>query len=86
VKLADLEARGETCSVEEAALVLGVSRGVAYEAARCGGLPALRLGKRLVVPLSRLRALLDGEVTDGRTIDSAPAVLDSGCDPDADSR
>jgi excisionase family DNA binding protein len=59
MKLIDLEARGETCTVEEAAEVLGVSRGVAYEAARDGSLPVLRLGRRMIVPLARLRAMLE---------------------------
>jgi excisionase family DNA binding protein len=45
-------------SVEDAGKLLGVSRGVAYEAARRGALPSLRLGRRVVVPLAALEKLL----------------------------
>ena len=41
-----------TCDVEEAALVLGISRGLAYAQAREGslaGVPVLRIGSRLRV-------------------------------------
>ena len=47
--LDDLDGR-VTLTVEETALLLGVGRSVAYEAARRGELPARRLGRRLVVP------------------------------------
>jgi excisionase family DNA binding protein len=52
-----------TYTVEEAAKVLGISRGVAYESARSylatgDGLPVLRYGRRLVVPRARLDDLL----------------------------
>jgi excisionase family DNA binding protein len=57
-----------TYTVPEAAQLLGVSRGVAYEAARTGELPVVRLGTRLLVPRARLEALLEG---------SAPQRLES---------
>jgi excisionase family DNA binding protein len=47
-----------TLTVEEAGRLLGVSRGLAYEAARSGDLPTVRLGRRLLVPRARLYALL----------------------------
>jgi excisionase family DNA binding protein len=47
-----------TYTVPEAAELLGVSRGVAYEAANTGELPTVRLGRRLLVPRARLLALL----------------------------
>ena len=47
-----------TLSVEEAAMALGVSRGTAYEAVRSGQLPTVRLGRRLLVPVEGLLALL----------------------------
>lgn len=50
-------------SVAEAAAVLGISRNHAFKAIRNGELPAVRFGRRLVVPTSRLRALL-GDETD----------------------
>lgn len=50
-----------TVSVEEAARLLGVGRGLAYEAARRGEIPTIRLGRRLLVPRARLLALLGEE-------------------------
>lgn len=48
-----------TLTVEEAAELLGVGRSSAYEAARRGDLPAMRLGRRLVIPVPALLRLLD---------------------------
>jgi len=45
----------ETLSIEQAARVIGISRGLMYELAREGRVPVLRLGRRLLVP----RAALD---------------------------
>ena len=57
--LAELVASGRaTCTVEEAAEVVGVGRGTAYDAARSGELPALHLGRRIVVPVASLVKLL----------------------------
>lgn len=47
-----------TLTVDEVAALLGISRGLAYELARCGKLPALRLGRRLLIPRSALKDLL----------------------------
>ena len=47
-----------TYTIEEAARLLGVSRGTANESARRGELPTLRLGRRLLVPRARLEELL----------------------------
>lgn len=47
-----------TISVEQAAVVLGISRRSAYRAAAIGELPTLRLGRRLLVPTARLLELL----------------------------
>lgn len=52
-----------TVTVEQAAQLLGVSRGVAYLAARQGQLPVLRLGHRLLVPVPRLVALIGAEAS-----------------------
>jgi excisionase family DNA binding protein len=59
-----------TLRVEQAAEILGVSRSSAYEAARAGELPTIRLGRRLLVPTARLRALL-GETATGSTATDA---------------
>lgn len=50
-----------TLTVEEAARVLGIGRNAAYEAARRGDLPALRIGGRIVVPRVALERLLAGD-------------------------
>jgi len=45
-------------SIPETARMLGISRGLAYELARSGQLPVLRLGKRLLVPRIALERML----------------------------
>ena len=50
-----------TVTVEEAAVMLGISRTTAYGCASRNEIPTVRLGRRLVVPLTRLAAMLDGE-------------------------
>jgi hypothetical protein len=51
-----------TLTIEQAALVLGISRWSAYEQARRNdGIPVIRLGRRLIVSTARLRAML-GEI------------------------
>ncbi len=47
-----------TVSVPEAGEFLGIGRATAYEAAKAGDLPTIRLGKRLVVPTAALRRML----------------------------
>ena len=51
-------------SVTEAAGLLGISRGLAYELVARGELPSLRLGRRIVVPRRALEALLEADVAD----------------------
>ena len=58
-----------TYTVGEAAAMLGVSRGVGYEAARRGDLPTIRLGRRLLVP----KAVLDRMLGVAPDHDVAPA-------------
>jgi excisionase family DNA binding protein len=47
-----------TLSVPEAARLLGIGRNTAYEAIRRGEIPALRIGRRLLVPRAALGRLL----------------------------
>jgi excisionase family DNA binding protein len=47
-----------TVSIEEVYPWLGISRGAAYEAARRGELPVIRIGRRLLVPTAELRKML----------------------------
>ena len=57
----DTEVKQEslTMTVEEAAAALGISRNLAYEAARNGQLPCIRIGRRLLVPRRALERLLE---------------------------
>jgi excisionase family DNA binding protein len=50
-----------TYSIEEAAQMLGVSRNHAYDMAKEGQLPAIKLGKRLVIPKAPFDRMLDGK-------------------------
>ncbi len=47
-----------TLSVEEAAEVLGISRGHAYAAVKDGEIPSIRLGDRLLIPITSLTRML----------------------------
>ncbi len=47
-----------TISVPEAAERLGVSRNLAYDAARRGDIPTIKIGKRLLVPVAAFERLL----------------------------
>ncbi len=47
-------------SVEEAGDALGISRSLAYKMAREGKIPTIRMGNRLIVPLSKLEEMLNG--------------------------
>ena len=53
-----------TLTVPEAAKALGISRTTAYEAARTGQLPIIRIGKRILVPAVALDRLLEATETD----------------------
>ena len=59
------EADRLTLTVEEAAHLLGISRGLAYELARSGQLPVVRLGRRLLVPRVALERMLAQTKTSG---------------------
>ncbi len=49
-----------TYSIPEVAKVLGIGRTAAYEAARTGEIPTIRIGKRILVPDAALERLLAG--------------------------
>jgi excisionase family DNA binding protein len=55
-------------TVEQAAAALGVSRGTAYEAARTGRIPSIRIGRRLLVPIAALQAMLNPGVIPPETL------------------
>lgn len=47
-----------TLTIPEAATTLGLSRASAYEAARRGEIPTIRIGKRILVPVVALEKML----------------------------
>lgn len=49
-----------TITVPEAAERLGVGRNQAYEAAKRGQIPTIKIGKRLLVPVAAFQRMLDG--------------------------
>ena len=50
--------KSPTVTVEQAGAALGIGRASAYEAARRGDIPTIRIGRRLVVPTAALRRML----------------------------
>ena len=85
-----------TMSVEAAGQLLGISRSAAYRAANAGTLPALRVGRRLLVPTAKLHQLLglptdlaapdgNGDTT-GHASSDGPATNGHGSGPDGGPR
>lgn len=50
-------------TVPEAAAMLGLSRNFGYELVKQGQLPAIRLGKRLLIPRAALEKMLEKSVS-----------------------
>lgn len=48
-----------TLTVEEAAKVLGIGRNLCYERVKTGEIPAIRIGRRLLIPRRALEKLLE---------------------------
>lgn len=62
------QSRSETCTIEDAAARLGISRSKAYELARTegslgNGIPILRFGRKMAVPVPALDRALGYEPT-----------------------
>lgn len=55
----DNRAERLTYNVEEAGRLLGIGRNQAYEAARRGDFPTIKIGKRLLVPKAAFDRLLE---------------------------
>ena len=60
VTLADLDGY-DVVPAPIAGKVVMLGRNASYEAAANGQLPAIRIGRRLVVPVARLRAMVEGD-------------------------
>jgi len=50
-----------TYKIEEAGRLLGIGRNQAYEAAKRGDFPVIKIGKRVLVPKQALDRMLRGE-------------------------
>jgi excisionase family DNA binding protein len=48
----------------DAGKALGIGKNQAYEAARHGQIPSIRLGKRIVVPKAAFQKLLEGKTNE----------------------
>jgi excisionase family DNA binding protein len=48
-------------TLDEAAVLLRISRGSAYQAAKSREIPTIRIGRRLLVPLAALERMLAGD-------------------------
>jgi excisionase family DNA binding protein len=46
-------------NMHEAGELLGIGRSKAYEAAKCGEIPTIRIGRRLLVPKAALHRMLE---------------------------
>lgn len=51
------------CNVAQACKLLKLSRGSIYSGIRCKQIPAIRVGRRLLIPLAALQKLLEGKVS-----------------------
>jgi len=49
----------------EAAKLLRIGRGTAYEQIRCGTIPSIRMGRRILVPRAALMQMLEMAKNDG---------------------
>jgi excisionase family DNA binding protein len=50
----------QTLTVEETSRRLGLSKNAAYDAARRGDIPTIRIGRRILVPRVALERLING--------------------------
>lgn len=58
IKSGDGDVQRQTYSVPEAGARLGLSKNAAYEAAKRGELPTLKIGGRLFVPIAAFEKML----------------------------
>jgi len=54
-----LNVERKTITIEQAGVMLGVSRALAYQMANKGQLPVIRCGHRLLVPLKAFELMLE---------------------------
>ena len=56
--MSNLNEDRQTLTVSEAAALLGIGRNTAYEGVRRGQIPAIKIGRRLLIPRAALEAVL----------------------------
>jgi len=61
-----------TISVSEAAEVLGISRGKAYEQVSSGCLPSIRVGRRILIPKHSVSEFLGRKTEESFRIEAKP--------------
>lgn len=71
-----------TLSIPEASQELGIGRSSAYEAARRGELPTIRIGHRLLVPRAALDRMLGEEDYGNRPSDRGGQEADRDGEPE----
>jgi excisionase family DNA binding protein len=52
-----------TCTVEEAARLLGISRTLAYRLVQSGQLPSFKVGKRRLVPVAAVETFIADQLS-----------------------
>lgn len=62
-----------THTVPEAGQILGIGRNAAYEGAKSGEIPTIKIGNRLVVPKAALERMLAGDLGASQTKDEEGA-------------
>jgi excisionase family DNA binding protein len=55
-----VEVECKTLTIEETAKILGIGRNNAYEAAKRGEIPTIKIGGRILVPRAALERMLEG--------------------------
>jgi excisionase family DNA binding protein len=60
-RIAAKRAAADVISLEEVAARLGIGRNQAYEAVQAGKIPALRFGRRWLIPRAAFERMLSGE-------------------------
>ena len=65
-------------NMKEVAEVLGISKSLAYEMAKKGELPIIRMGNRILVPIKRLEEMF--EILSGTLIANIQRMCQKRCD------
>ena len=55
-----MDGEKRTLTIDEAAKALGIGRNSAYEAAKRGEIPTIKIGGRILVPRAALERMLEG--------------------------